>query len=85
MRYEKITEKKEYREIGVETCGFSNRTYWALKRSGINDLLTLIHLYNSDEIMSIKGIGKLGCSEISAYLRDSFEELTPNEPLWAVN
>lgn len=70
----KEKEKQKYKRIPVEKCGFSLRTYYAL-RSGIDDLYSLVCIYNSDEISSIKSIGR-GCSkEIEGYFIENFPEM----------
>ena len=68
----RITEKNAYREKMIESCGFCNRTCWALQRNNITDLFALIHIYNRGNLGSIKGIGKKGYDEIEKYITDNF-------------
>ncbi len=71
----RIAEKIAYKNKDVKSCGFSNRTYWALKRSGINDMYMLIHKFNSGEIRDVKGIGEVSYAEIDRYFVEQFPEI----------
>ena len=73
----RITEKNIYKERAIETCGFCNRTYWALRRNNITDVFALIHTYNWGTLGSVKGIGEKGYAEIEKYISEGY--LDPQE------
>jgi hypothetical protein len=68
----RITEKNIYKERAIESCGFCNRTCWALRRNNITDVFALIHIYNKGTLGSIKGIGEKGYSEIEKYISEEY-------------
>lgn len=68
----KIREKNKYKDEPIEMCQFSNRTYLALKRNNVNDMLTLIRKFNRGEISKIKGIGRVSNTEIEEYLTENY-------------
>ena len=68
----KVAEKTSYKQEDVESCGFCNRTYLALRRSNTNDVFTLVHLYNNNGIKEVRGIGKKGYAEIDRYVHEHF-------------
>lgn len=49
----RITEKNIYKERAIESCGFCNRTCWALRRNNITDVFALIHIYNKGTLGSM--------------------------------
>ena len=72
MDYNKISEKNTYRDEPIEICHFSNRTYLALKRNGINDMFTLIRKFNRGEVSKTRGIGRVSFAEIEEYLTENY-------------
>lgn len=68
----RITEKNIYKERAIESCGFCNRTYWALCRNNITDVFALIHIYNRGTLGSVKGIGEKGYAEIEKYISEEY-------------
>ncbi len=75
MGYNKISEKSTYKEDPIELCNFSNRTYLALKRNGVNDMFTLIRRFIRGEIQKTRGIGRVSFSEIEEYMRRNYPEI----------
>jgi DNA-directed RNA polymerase alpha subunit len=71
----RIREKNTYKEEPIELCHFSNRTYLALKRNGINDIFTLIRKFNRGEISKTRGIGRVSFSEIEEYMMRNYPEI----------
>ena len=68
----RIREKNIYKERAIESCGFCNRTYWALRRNNITDVFALIHIYNRGTLGSIRGIGEKGYAEIEKYISEEY-------------
>lgn len=68
----RITEKNIYKERAIESCGFCNRTCWALRRNNVTDVYALIHIYNKGTLGSIKGIGEKGYAEIEKYISEEY-------------
>lgn len=69
----KIIERHSYKDRVIETCGFCNRTYLALRRNNIADVFTLIHKFNAGNLGNVRGIGEKGYAEIEKYLWENYD------------
>lgn len=63
----KFDTKEEYKNIQIEECDFSGRTYNLLRRSSIDNLYQLVCRYN-EGLKKIKGVGDYTVREVEEFL-----------------
>ena len=68
-----IELKEEYRDINIEECDFSNRTYNILLRSQITNVYELAEKYN-EGITSIRGAGVFVEEEIRSFFESKIDD-----------
>ncbi len=61
---DKVLEFFRYKEILIESFGFSNRTFNALNKEGIHDFTEILELY-PEQLNSIMGLGAKSISELN--------------------
>ena len=64
----------------ISQVGFSNRTYNALRRTGLNTVEDVIH-YNREEFLNIRNLGAKSLDEIYKFLDEIDSETIPAELL----